>query len=220
MRTARACPRPCRGRRFLSPGGRGWRGRSACRTLRGAVFLCLPVERNGEENGAGTKSYEGGDVMRRAKWPKYSVLFIVLGVTLLTAHGAQRITHGGDRLGDLPPVYPEKAGTKLDNCNSCHSGGSYTQGTKTVTLGSCQWCHYKYGYDASGNIDDTLNAYGLAYKQAGRSTAGVIAIEKRKTPTATGTRTRLKSPRIGTQEMQPTIRQRYPPRTRFTRGHN
>ena len=53
-------------------------------------------------------------------------------------------------------VYPDKVGTKLDSCTLCHSGGSYTSGSppKTTTLGSCQWCHYKYGYDASGNAVD------------------------------------------------------------------
>ena len=74
-------------------------------------------------------------------------------------------------------VYPDKAGTKLDNCNLCHSGGSYVDSKgKTVTLGSCQWCHYSYGYDASGNIDDTLNPYGMAYKTGGRSAESVTAI--------------------------------------------
>jgi hypothetical protein len=75
-------------------------------------------------------------------------------------------------------VYPETAGTKLDNCSLCHSGGSYQDSKgKTVSLGSCQWCHYTYGYDASGNIDDTLNAYGLAFKSAGRSADAVRTIE-------------------------------------------
>jgi hypothetical protein len=74
-------------------------------------------------------------------------------------------------------IYPDKAGTKLDNCNLCHSGGSYVDSKgKTVTLGSCQWCHYKYGYDASGNINDTLNPYGMAYKSNGRNDAAVQAI--------------------------------------------
>lgn len=74
-------------------------------------------------------------------------------------------------------VYPNKAGTKLDSCTLCHSGGSYTSDGKTTTLGSCQWCHYKYGYDASGNIDDTLNSYGMAYRNAGRNVAAVQAID-------------------------------------------
>lgn len=74
-------------------------------------------------------------------------------------------------------VYPDKAATKLDSCNLCHSGGSYvnSQG-KTVTLGSCQWCHYKYGYDASGDIQETLNGYGRDYSTHGSSEAAVEAI--------------------------------------------
>jgi hypothetical protein len=43
-------------------------------------------------------------------------------------------------------------------------------------LGSCQWCHAKYGYDASGDISITLNSYGAAYLSAGRTTAAVAAI--------------------------------------------
>lgn len=119
--------------------------------------------------------------MRRAKWPKYSVLFIVLSVTLLTAQMVRSAYHhmGEIDSGIFLTVYPEKAGTKLDSCNLCHSGGSYVNtSNKIVTLGSCQWCHYKYGYDSSGDISETLNAYGKAYRAAGRSTAGVIAIEQ------------------------------------------
>ena len=119
--------------------------------------------------------------MRRAKWPKFTVLLIVLAVTLLTAQLVRSAYHhmGEIDSGIFLTVYPEKAGTKLDNCNLCHSGGSYVNTSgKTVALGSCQWCHYKYGYDASGDINETLNTYGKAYKSAGRSTAGVIAIEK------------------------------------------
>ncbi len=69
-------------------------------------------------------------------------------------------------------VYPDKAGTKLDSCNLCHSG------SPDKKMGSCQWCHSKYGYDEPhGNIDETLNPYGMAYKTAGRSSAAVQAIE-------------------------------------------
>lgn len=74
-------------------------------------------------------------------------------------------------------AYPDKAGTKLDSCAQCHTGGSYDSGGKAVALGSCQWCHYKYGYDASGNIDDTLNPYGMAYKANGRSSIALRKIE-------------------------------------------
>jgi hypothetical protein len=76
-------------------------------------------------------------------------------------------------------VYPGAAGTKLDSGTTCHSGGSYVNGKGvTVTLGSCQWCHYTYGYDASGDILDTLDPYGLDYLDAGRD-ASAIAVRDR-----------------------------------------
>jgi hypothetical protein len=87
--------------------------------------------------------------------------------------------HEGERDADkFIAAYPAKAGTKLDNCNLCHRGGSYIDSkNKTVELGSCQWCHQTYGYDGAGNIADTINAYGAAYKSAGRNTAAVSLID-------------------------------------------
>jgi hypothetical protein len=85
--------------------------------------------------------------------------------------------HAGE--ADAPKflkVYPDKAGTKLDNCTLCHTGGT-TSDAKPKTLGSCQWCHYKYGYDGSGDITATLNPYGKAYLASGRSEAAFRAIE-------------------------------------------
>lgn len=69
-------------------------------------------------------------------------------------------------------AYPEKTGTKLDHCALCHSGGQYinSKGSE-VSLGSCQWCHYSYGYDGSGNIAYTLNLYGKDYYFNGRDAA-------------------------------------------------
>ncbi|PIX18926.1 MAG: hypothetical protein COZ70_11720, partial [Deltaproteobacteria bacterium CG_4_8_14_3_um_filter_51_11] len=74
-------------------------------------------------------------------------------------------------------TYPAKSGTKLDHCALCHSGGSYESKGKTTTLGSCQWCHYKYGYDGSGNILETMNQYGKDYHDNGRNASAVKAIE-------------------------------------------
>ncbi len=74
-------------------------------------------------------------------------------------------------------AYPDKAGTKLDHCALCHSGGSYVNSRgRTVALGSCQWCHYSYGYDGAGEIEDTINSYGAAYKTAGRNAAAITNI--------------------------------------------
>ena len=86
--------------------------------------------------------------------------------------------HAGE--ADAPnfvSAYPNKAGTKLDSCALCHTGGSYTSSGKTTTLGSCQWCHYKYGYDKSGDITATLNPYGRDYLAQGRSAAALRTIE-------------------------------------------
>lgn len=74
-------------------------------------------------------------------------------------------------------TYPSKSGTKLDHCALCHSGGSYESKGKTTTLGSCQWCHYSYKYDGSGNILDTMNQYGKNYHDNGRNASAVSAIE-------------------------------------------
>jgi len=84
---------------------------------------------------------------------------------------------GENDSGIFLEAYPDKAGTKLDSCTLCHSGGSYISGDKPVTLGSCQWCHYSYGYDASGEIEETLNPYGKAYQSNGRNVAALKSIE-------------------------------------------
>lgn len=75
-------------------------------------------------------------------------------------------------------VYPDKAGTKLDSCALCHSGGTYTNYKgREVALGSCQWCHYSYGYDMSGNIEGTLNQFGKDYRDGGRDSQALYSIE-------------------------------------------
>ena len=67
-------------------------------------------------------------------------------------------------------AYPGVEGTKLDSCALCHTGGEYEKKPgKFVAVGSCQWCHMTYGYDGSGDIMETLNPYGEAYLNAGRS---------------------------------------------------
>ncbi len=101
------------------------------------------------------------------------IILLSIGTSAFTAYHHE----GENDSGNFLAAYPDKAGTKLDSCNLCHSGGSYTSGGKTTNLGSCQWCHYTYGYDSHGNIDDTLNPYGLAYKANGRSEEAVGKIE-------------------------------------------
>jgi hypothetical protein len=70
-------------------------------------------------------------------------------------------------------VYPDKAGTKLDSCNLCHTGGTFN-GTK---YGNCQYCHAVTNYGTSGNYYDTLNPYGKDYYAQGRNSVAITAIE-------------------------------------------
>ena len=75
-------------------------------------------------------------------------------------------------------VYPDKAGTKLDSCTLCHTGGTVSTPKGPSTQGSCQYCHTisEYGKKAGFDYKDTLNSYGAAYFSAGRNAAAVAAI--------------------------------------------
>ena len=68
-------------------------------------------------------------------------LFILV---LMASPGYSAYNHPGE--ADSPnflAVYPEKAGTKLDSCALCHTGGQYENNKgQLVSMGSCQWCHY------------------------------------------------------------------------------
>ena len=100
-------------------------------------------------------------------------LFLLSAATAFAAYH-----HEGEQDADkFLSVYPEKAGTKLDHCALCHSGGEYESKGRMVSLGSCQWCHYSYGYDGNGDIEDTINDYGRDYKAYGRNADAVQAIE-------------------------------------------
>jgi hypothetical protein len=107
-------------------------------------------------------------------------IILAAAVFLLGATSAQcAYHHEGEKDADkFLQAYPAKAGTKMDNCNLCHSGGSYVNGKgKTVEVGSCQWCHQTYGYDGAGQIEETVNPYGAAYKSAGRNADAVTGID-------------------------------------------
>lgn len=75
-------------------------------------------------------------------------------------------------------AYPDKASTKLDDCVLCHRGNTYTtKKGNVVTESACQFCHAEYGYDGSGDIEATMNPFGVAYRDAGRNVAAFAAIE-------------------------------------------
>ena len=90
-------------------------------------------------------------------------------------HGIWRLHHQDEQ--DAPKFlqdYPDKAGTKLDDCAACHKGNTYTtKSGAVVTESVCQYCHNEYGYDGSGDITKTLNPYGADYNTAGRNVGGL-----------------------------------------------
>jgi hypothetical protein len=110
-----------------------------------------------------------------------AILFI--GILAIIAVSASLVEaayhHEGERDSEkFLAAYPDKAGTKLDHCALCHSGGQYeSRPGRWVTLGSCQWCHYTYGYDGAGEISESMNDYGKAYKAAGRNAEAISAID-------------------------------------------
>jgi len=84
-------------------------------------------------------------------------------------------------MNDLVAVYPGIVGTRLDDCHLCHTGGEVTSGGKTRTKNACDFCHYRPFPDeeATGQpatYEQTLNAYGVDYKQAGRNKEALCSI--------------------------------------------
>jgi hypothetical protein len=80
--------------------------------------------------------------------------------------------------------YPGAAGTRLDDCQTCHRGG--VKGTDTEREYSpCGYCHLlvypnaRYATGVPKTVADTLNAYGLDYKKAGRALEAFAAIAER-----------------------------------------
>jgi hypothetical protein len=116
--------------------------------------------------------------MRKLNWFVTAVCVVLLFAPASVASAAYQ--HAGDADKDAKyfrDMYPGKVGTKLDNCALCHGGGVDTSGSKPVTMGSCQWCHFKFGYNKSGNITATLNSYGKDYLANGRNVTALKAIE-------------------------------------------
>lgn len=109
------------------------------------------------------------------------LVFISTGIFFLifaTSLGFSSYHHMGEKdSAEFLKIYPDKQNTKLDSCALCHAGGQRKNSSNvTINMGSCQWCHYKYGYDGKGNIRDTLNTYGNDYLTNGRNSDSIGAI--------------------------------------------
>ncbi|MHC9541542.1 MAG: GEGP motif-containing diheme protein [Vulcanimicrobiota bacterium] len=121
--------------------------------------------------------------MKPVKSITLSLVIIAAAAVLImiSAQGGQSAYHHmGEKDSNIfLSVYPQCKGTKLDNCSLCHTGGAYKSKESTVNLGSCQWCHFKYGYTAPhGDIMDTLNPFGRQYLEAGRSEEAIRAMAR------------------------------------------
>ncbi len=113
---------------------------------------------------------------------------ILLTVAVFASVGqdapASRAYVGHEKNADMKAfiaAYPNAAGTRLDDCQACHKGGP--RGTDAEREYSpCSYCHlleypnarYKTGVPKS--FADTLNAYGLDFKAAGRTVEALASI--------------------------------------------
>jgi hypothetical protein len=92
------------------------------------------------------------------------------------------VGHQNDRdMQNFIRRYPKAVGTRLDDCQTCHRAG--VEGTDTAREYSpCGYCHLKQYPNARNKTADpnnfhaTLNAYGLVYKQKGRTSEALAAI--------------------------------------------
>jgi hypothetical protein len=94
------------------------------------------------------------------------------------------VGHANDAdIGNFIRAYPKAAGTRLDDCQTCHRAGVTGSDTERE-FNPCGYCHllvfpnarYKTGVPA--DFEATLNAYGLAYENAGRTVEALAAIAK------------------------------------------
>jgi hypothetical protein len=79
--------------------------------------------------------------------------------------------------------YPDTAGTRLDDCQTCHTSGTITTSTKSTFKNACDYCHLIEYPDADttatgapADFADTLNLYGKEYLAQGRTQKAVKEI--------------------------------------------
>jgi hypothetical protein len=82
-------------------------------------------------------------------------------------------------------AYPKAVGTRLDDCQTCHTSGTLTPtgAGAAVTKNACDFCHLIQhpltGYTGQpASYADTLNAYGAAYTAGGRTRDALRALDK------------------------------------------
>jgi hypothetical protein len=83
-------------------------------------------------------------------------------------------------------TYKQTLGSRLDDCQTCHMGGTFTYDSggwvRTTTRNACDFCHLIQHPDPTlveappTSFVQTLNPYGLAYTNFGRSRDAFVAI--------------------------------------------
>ena len=111
-------------------------------------------------------------------------LFVAANAAQSKVQSRAYVGHESDRdIKNFVSRYPKTVGTRLDDCQTCHRSG--VSGTDTDREYSpCGYCHLlqypnpRYKTGVPKNFEDTLNAYGLAYKKQGRSVEALSEIAK------------------------------------------
>lgn len=83
-------------------------------------------------------------------------------------------------------VYPAAVGTRLDDCQTCHKGATFTYDDggeiQETTKNACDFCHLiihpaaDYLEPMPTTYEETLNPYGLDYLNAGRTRGALRSI--------------------------------------------
>ncbi len=115
--------------------------------------------------------------MKRMQFFWIPVLGALCIAAMATPSLAAYSSHQNDQdINNFLSVYAFTRSSKLNDCSLCHPGGKITQGGKTSSYGSCDYCHLTYGIQPPyGQIP--LNAYGTDYKNAGRNQLAFHDIE-------------------------------------------
>ena len=127
-------------------------------------------------------------------------IFTLFGVALLTACPTEEPApeefvssraykgHENDLdINHFVNAWPATVGTRLDDCQTCHAGGTFTwmQGDtqKTATMNACDFCHLVIhprdpGFDQPQptSFAETLNPFGVDYMTEGRAPEAFDAI--------------------------------------------
>ena len=76
-------------------------------------------------------------------------------------------------INNLCRAYTSIVGTRLDDCHSCHMGEMEGD---TQVGNACDYCHMLMIDETGHTFDETLNAFGADYNEAGKSISAIVGI--------------------------------------------